>query len=41
MNEEVWKVINGYPYYEISNYGNIRSWKGRGQHGKRLLEESI
>lgn len=33
---EIWKQINGFPYYEVSNCGNIRSWKGRGQYGKIL-----
>lgn len=34
--DEIWKVIPGYPYYEISNLGNIRSWKGRGRNGGLL-----
>lgn len=28
MNEEIWKSIPGYPDYEISSLGRIRSWKG-------------
>lgn len=35
---EVWRQIDGYLYYEVSNFGNIRSWKGRGQHGRKLSE---
>ena len=26
---EEWKIINGYPYYEVSNFGNVRSYKNR------------
>jgi hypothetical protein len=28
MTEELWKVINGYSKYEISNFGRIRNIKG-------------
>ena len=34
--EEVWKPIEDYPGYEVSNIGRVRSWLGRGQYGKRL-----
>jgi hypothetical protein len=27
MNNEIWKTIEGYEDYDVSNYGNIRSWK--------------
>ncbi len=27
MTEEVWKVIDGHPDYEISNHGRLWSWK--------------
>jgi len=27
MNNEIWKTIDGYEDYDISNYGNVRSWK--------------
>src|SRR3990167_2993341 len=27
MNKELWKTIKNYPDYEISNLGNVRSWK--------------
>lgn len=26
MGEEIWKQIDGFPGYEVSNFGNIRSW---------------
>ena len=26
---EEWKIIEGYPYYEVSTYGNVRSYKNR------------
>jgi len=35
---EIWKKIDGFLYYEVSNFGKIRSWKGRGQYGKKLLK---
>lgn len=35
---EIWKKIDGFSYYEVSNFGKIRSWKGRGQYGKKLSE---
>jgi len=34
MEKEVWKTIKDYPEYEISNWGNIRSWKN-GVYGIR------
>jgi hypothetical protein len=34
---EIWNKIPGYLFYEVSNYGNIRSWVGRGQYGKKLV----
>jgi len=34
--EEVWKPIEDYPGYEVSNIGRVRSWLGRGRYGKRL-----
>lgn len=33
--KEKWRPIKGYTGYEISNKGNIRSWKHR--HGKRKV----
>lgn len=38
---EIWKRIDGFAYYEISNFGRIRSWKGRGQYGKKLSEPRL
>lgn len=33
--EEIWKPILDYPGYDVSNLGNVRSWKRYGvQHGK-------
>lgn len=26
VNKEIWKAIPGYPRYEVSNLGNVRSW---------------
>lgn len=34
--KEIWKIINTHPYYEVSNFGRVRCWKGRGQYGKKL-----
>lgn len=34
MKIQKWKTIKGYPHHEVSNYGNVRSWKN-GRHGKR------
>ena len=39
--KEIWRQIEGFPYYEISNMGRIRSWKGKGQYGKRLVEPRL
>jgi hypothetical protein len=36
--DEIWKQVLGYKYYEVSNKGNTRSWKGRGQNGGLLKE---
>lgn len=33
---EIWKEIKDYPTYEVSNLGRVRSWKGKGQYGKKL-----
>ena len=27
MNNEIWKTIEGYEDYDVSNLGNVRSWK--------------
>ena len=27
MDNEIWKTIEGYEDYDVSNYGNVRSWK--------------
>lgn len=34
MKPELYKTIKDHPDYEVSNYGNVRSWKN-GSHGKR------
>jgi len=34
--KEIWKSIPNYPLYDISNFGNVRSWNGLGRrYGKR------
>lgn len=39
--EEIWKDINGFIGYQISNLGNIRSfWLRKGAYGKHILCES-
>jgi len=42
--KEVWKQVGDHEYYEISNYGNVRSWKnarwGRRKE-PRLLSKSV
>lgn len=46
MNE-IWKTITGYPYYEVSNMGRVRSWKiagcipGRRASKPKILNPSI
>lgn len=37
-NVEVWKVIDNYPDYEVSNKGRVRSWKKFGPGGGRRDE---
>ena len=29
MSEEIWKPVEGFPGYEVSNHGNVRSYKTR------------
>lgn len=29
MMSEQWREISGHPYYEVSDLGRVRSWKGR------------
>ena len=36
---EVWKPITGYPHYEVSNLGRIRSWRPRNGRGLALASE--
>lgn len=36
MEQEIWKPINDYPGYEVSNYGRVRSYKRRGSGHKTL-----
>jgi len=40
-NVEVWKVIDNYPDYEVSNKGRVRSWRKSGPHGGRRNEPKI
>lgn len=41
--EEVWKEIEGFPLYEVSSKGRVRSWKNN-RHGKaespKILKQS-
>ncbi len=37
MEEEQWKVVEGYSRYEISNMGNLRSWVVGSRKGRRLI----
>lgn len=34
LRTEAWQIVPTYPDYEVSDLGNIRSWRGRG--GRRL-----
>lgn len=36
---EVWKPIDGYPHYEVSNLGRVRSWRPRNGRGLALADE--
>ena len=36
MEEEIWKPVEGFDGYEVSNLGRVRSWRGPG--GKKLRE---
>lgn len=40
MNEE-WKSIKGYPDYEVSNLGRVRSWRLKGNTTKPVTEPRI
>lgn len=33
MSTEVWRGVPGYPHYEVSSLGNVRSYKRRGRGG--------
>lgn len=35
---EIYKSITGYPYYEVSNYGNVRSYLKMGNYKDRISE---
>lgn len=37
---ETWKTINEYPKYEISNLGNVKSWRKRGNFKNDLSDNS-
>ena len=44
--KELWKIIEGWPGYKISNYGNVLSWRIAGSGNKicskpRLLKQGI
>jgi hypothetical protein len=34
MNEEIWKPVVGFPLYEVSSHGRVRSWNNN-RWGKR------
>ena len=36
--KEIWKVIAEYPKYEISNFGNVRSWRKRGNFNNDMSD---
>jgi hypothetical protein len=42
MNNEVWKDVVGYPNYEVSNFGNVRSKKRevKRQNGRNYIKPS-
>ena len=35
---EIWKEIDGWPHYDISNFGNVRTWKLMGSKGKTFRD---
>lgn len=39
MKEEIWKSIEGYPNYEVSNLGNVRSLNYRNTNNNKLLKQ--
>lgn len=40
MNEEIWKPVVGFNGYEVSDIGNVRSWKNN-QCGRRLFPKIL
>lgn len=38
---EEWRPIDGWPHYEVSNFGRVRSWKKRGNGFGKTLEKPI
>lgn len=34
--EEIWKIIPGYPLYEVSDLGRVKSWNNRGGNDRAL-----
>lgn len=36
--EEKWKNIEGFPYYQVSNFGKVKSLKGYGSVQERILK---
>lgn len=38
---EVWRAIPGFPDYEVSHLGNVRSWKNQNGRGQRPTEARL
>ena len=43
INKEIWKQIPGFRDYEVSNFGNVRSWKSENRYNNKpkIKEPSI
>ena len=36
--KEIWKAIPGFPGYEVSDFGNVRSWYNPGNHSAKFAD---